>query len=366
MGEAAGIAAELDLVEQLSAANAAFRPAAREIIEEIAGRAGLWHRGASVRRRAEFEPFSDTARTEPGFSGDVADRVSGIAQSPDLIKDGLPRAAMRLLDKVSMLREFGHPDHVRSSLRLRLWIPATRLGPLIGRRGSPGSRSSRASLQEMEAVSDPPRLRRALSRALRIQTAAIAADDFDLRMLAKPFGCSGGCAIRQHIDNLAPLQVNDNGPVSATLSPAPVVDACHSYSRLGAELKDLKLDDDTILMFASDNGPRRDIPGDGQQGTPDMGNAGPFRGELGEATEGAIRTFAYIRWPGHIKPDTSSYAMFSIMDFMPTLASIVGGKMPTDRPIDGVDQSDVLFGKSTVGHRENLLTFIGPHSSTLT
>src|SRR5271157_4514937 len=93
----------------------------------------------------------------------------------------------------------------------------------------------------MEAVSDLPRLRRALSRALRIQTAAVTADDFDLRMLAKPFGCSCGCAIRQHIDNLAPLQVNDNGPVSATLSPAPVVDACHSYSRLGAETGDLTL-----------------------------------------------------------------------------------------------------------------------------
>ena len=93
----------------------------------------------------------------------------------------------------------------------------------------------------MEAVSDLPRLRRALSCALRIKTAAIAADDFDLRMLAKPFGCSGGCAILQHIDNLAPLQVNDNGPVSATLSPAPVVDACHSYSRLGAETGDLTL-----------------------------------------------------------------------------------------------------------------------------
>src|SRR5271157_1517721 len=91
----------------------------------------------------------------------------------------------------------------------------------------------------MEAVSDLPRLRRALSRALRIQTAAVTADDFDLRMPAKPFGCPGGCAIRQHIDNLAPLQVNDNGPVSATLSPAPIVDACHSYSRLGAETGDL-------------------------------------------------------------------------------------------------------------------------------
>jgi arylsulfatase len=52
--------------------------------------------------------------------------------------------------------------------------------------------------------------------------------------------------------------------------------------------------------------------------------------------------------------------MFSIMDFLPTLAAIVGGRMPADRPIDGLDQSDVLYGKSAVGHRETLLTFIGP------
>ena len=49
--------------------------------------------------------------------------------------------------------------------------------------------------------------------------------------------------------------------------------------------------------------------------------------------------------------------MFSIMDFFPTLASIVGSKMPTDRPIDGVDQCDVLFGKSVTGHRDSLLSF---------
>jgi arylsulfatase A-like enzyme len=126
-------------------------------------------------------------------------------------------------------------------------------------------------------------------------------------------------------------------------------------------LKNLGVDDDTLLIFASDNGPYGETAREfGNQGTPDMGSSGPFRGELGEASEGAIRTFAFIRWPGHVKPDTTSYAMFSIMDFFPTLASIVGGRMPTDRPIDGVDQSDVLFGKSAVGNREDLLSFIGP------
>jgi hypothetical protein len=51
--------------------------------------------------------------------------------------------------------------------------------------------------------------------------------------------------------------------------------------------------------------------------------------------------------------------MISIMDFLPTFARIVGGQMPTDRPIDGMDQTDVLLGNSATGHRESLLSFIG-------
>jgi arylsulfatase len=125
-------------------------------------------------------------------------------------------------------------------------------------------------------------------------------------------------------------------------------------------LTELGIDDNTIVVFASDNGPQGETVRErGNQGTPDMGNSGPFRGELGEVTEGAIRTAAIIRWPRQIKPNTTTYAMFSIMDFLPTFARIVGGKMPTDRPIDGMDQTDVLFGASAAGHRENLLTFIG-------
>ena len=68
---------------------------------------------------------------------------------------------------------------------------------------------------------------------------------------------------------------------------------------------------------------------------PDMGSPGPFRGELGDASEGSIRTAALIRWPGRIAP-RSSYAMFSIMDFFPTLARLAGGKVPDDRPIDAL------------------------------
>jgi arylsulfatase len=125
-------------------------------------------------------------------------------------------------------------------------------------------------------------------------------------------------------------------------------------------LKGLGVEDNTIVVFASDNGPWGENAREfGNHGTPDMGNSGPFRGELGEATEGSIRTCAMIRWPGYIAPGSTSYAMFSIMDFFPTFARIVGGKMPTDRPIDGFDQTDVLLGKSETGARQSLLSFVG-------
>jgi arylsulfatase A-like enzyme len=124
-------------------------------------------------------------------------------------------------------------------------------------------------------------------------------------------------------------------------------------------LNDLGLAKDTIVVFASDNGP--DGPGAHNFGgdMPDIGSSGPYRGALGDVSEGAIRTVAIVRWPDRIRP-RSSNAMFSIMDFFPTFARLAGGKVPDDRPIDGVDQSDLLLGSNDSGRREHLLTFVGP------
>jgi arylsulfatase A-like enzyme len=123
--------------------------------------------------------------------------------------------------------------------------------------------------------------------------------------------------------------------------------------------KDLDLEKDTIVVFASDNGP--DGPGARTFGVDmqDMGSPGPYRGALGDVAEGSIRTAAMIRWPERIQP-RSSYAMFSIMDFFPTFARLAGGKVPDDRPIDGVDQTDLVLGRNDIGRREHLLTFVGP------
>jgi len=139
-----------------------------------------------------------------------------------------------------------------------------------------------------------------------------------------------------------------------------IMEGDNHVGRILDTLKELGIDDNTIVVFASDNGPYGEAAREfGNDGTPDMGNSGPFRGELGEVTEGSIRTAALIRWPGKVKSNTTSYAMFSIMDFLPTFARIIDGKLPTDGPIDGVDQSAVLLGNSTMGRRESLLSFIG-------
>jgi arylsulfatase len=123
-------------------------------------------------------------------------------------------------------------------------------------------------------------------------------------------------------------------------------------------LKELGLEKDTIVVFASDNGP--DGPGARTYGgdMPDIGTPGPYRGALGDVSEGAIRTAAMIRWPERIQP-RASYAMVSIMDFFPTFARLTGGQVPNDRPIDGVDQTALLLGTSNTGARDHLLTFVG-------
>src|SRR5882757_3024107 len=82
-------------------------------------------------------------------------------------------------------------------------------------------------LQQMEAVRDLPGLWRALARAISIETSAVPANDLNLGMSLEPFGSGGRRTIRQHIDHLSTLQVNNDCPVAATLSPAPVIDAGH-------------------------------------------------------------------------------------------------------------------------------------------
>ncbi len=109
------------------------------------------------------------------------------------------------------------------------------------------------------------------------------------------------------------------------------------------------------MIWVSDNGPT--VTG-GSLDELYVGDVEPFRGELGDAYEGSIRTVGMVKWPKKIKPSVSN-EMIAIHDFFPTLATIIGAKIPSDRPIDGVDQSAFLLGKQQTSNRNHLLTFIG-------
>lgn len=121
-------------------------------------------------------------------------------------------------------------------------------------------------------------------------------------------------------------------------------------------LKELGLDENTIVIWLSDNGAT--VTSTALEEV-NIGDNGPFRGELGDAYEGSIRTIGMIKWPGVIKPGTRSNEMFSIHDFLPTFAGILGEDLPQDKYFDGVDQSAFLMGKQANSNRDHLITFIG-------
>ncbi len=114
------------------------------------------------------------------------------------------------------------------------------------------------------------------------------------------------------------------------------------------------VEDNTIVIWVSDNGSTSTIGSPESRGS----SSGPFRGETGDALEGSLRVPAIIKWPGKIAPRVSN-EMVSIHDFAPTLASLIGATMPTDRPIDGVDQSAFFLGKQEKSNRESVITCVG-------
>ena len=111
----------------------------------------------------------------------------------------------------------------------------------------------------------------------------------------------------------------------------------------------LGIRDNTIVIFASDNGPEFIRPWDGW--------AGPWRGQYFTALEGGIRVPFMIRWPGKVTAGRVSDEIVHGVDIFPTLASIAGGVVPKDRPIDGVAQSGFFLGKGGKSGRDGILIF---------
>lgn len=110
-------------------------------------------------------------------------------------------------------------------------------------------------------------------------------------------------------------------------------------------LRELKLDRNTLVLFVSDNG------GPVNQGA----NNHPLRGSKGSTLEGGIRVPALAWWPGKIPAASTTDAITTMMDVLPTLAKLGGAPLPTDRILDGVDQWPILTGNPAQPPRDSFL-----------
>ena len=131
--------------------------------------------------------------------------------------------------------------------------------------------------------------------------------------------------------------------------------------RLLDTIDDLGLRENTIFIFTADNGPEF-LPRATDTLTvesPSSGTSGPWRGSLFTGFEGALRVPFAIRWPNKIPAGTASNEIVHEMDLFPTFARIAGGKVPKDRVIDGVDQTDFILGKQKKSNREGVIVYQG-------
>lgn len=101
------------------------------------------------------------------------------------------------------------------------------------------------------------------------------------------------------------------------------------------ELARQGLDETTIIVFTSDNGPRLDGPLNRYNG--------PCRGAKGDSLEGGIRVPAIVRWPDNVPAGRHCDAMVHFCDWLPTLASLANTRHALPEPLDGTDISPLLL-----------------------
>ena len=101
-------------------------------------------------------------------------------------------------------------------------------------------------------------------------------------------------------------------------------------------LKQAGIDDDTRVIFTSDNGPWIESHLANSDGSdPYYGSAGPLRGYKMTTWEGGLRVPCIVRWPGRVPAGVVSQSMLCSMDLLPTFAHLAGASLPDDRKLDG-------------------------------
>jgi arylsulfatase A-like enzyme len=117
-------------------------------------------------------------------------------------------------------------------------------------------------------------------------------------------------------------------------------------------LKELKLDEDTVVFFSSDNGPHKEGGNDPKF----FGSSGPFRGIKRDLYEGGIRMPLIARWPDKFKASTVSDHVCAFWDFLPTAAEFAGAKAP--KGIDGLSLVPTLLGAKAAGREQQKHEFL--------
>lgn len=119
-----------------------------------------------------------------------------------------------------------------------------------------------------------------------------------------------------------------------------------SVGQITKTLDELKLNENTLVIFTSDNGPA---------GRP----AGPLRGSKGSIFEGGVREPCLMRWTGKIPAGTTCDRIAGNIDVLPTMAKLIGAELPKERTIDGKDFSTLLLDPKAPEVRDTHLYFTG-------
>ena len=122
-------------------------------------------------------------------------------------------------------------------------------------------------------------------------------------------------------------------------------------------IKEAGIEDNTIVIFTSDNGPEATDPWEG--------DSGPWRGTYFTAMEASLRAPFIIRWPGKVPAGNVNNEIVHIVDMYPTLARVGGAEVPKDRAIDGVDQLDFFLGKQEKSNREGFPAYVADRLSAV-
>ena len=138
--------------------------------------------------------------------------------------------------------------------------------------------------------------------------------------------------------------------------PGSIVEIDKWIGEIINEVRDLGISENTIIIVMGDNGPFLQYAG--ITGASDR----LYRGGKAQHLEGGVRVNAFILWPGVIEPGSTSEDIVHVSDLFTTFARLAGAedKIPTDRIIDGVDQTGILLLGDTNGRRDYVHIYEGP------